>query len=88
MAGAICRALSTNSPADLAGSLCQTAGWILKRGAVCDPAEALGVGDPELLEVGTEFGQLSHLGPGFSVEGLQVGWTRPPRPLGSGSLRW
>lgn len=88
MAGAICRALSTNNPADLDGSLCQTAGWILKRGAVCDPGEATGFGDFELLEEQTEFGLLSHLGPGFAVEGLQIGWTRPPRPLGSGSLRW
>ena len=88
LAGAICRALATNKPANIDASLCQTAGWILKRGAVCDPEGASGVGEPELIEVSSEFGNLSHLGPGFSVEGLQIGWTRPPRPLGSGSLRW
>lgn len=88
LAGAICRALATSKAIDLAASLCQTAGWILRQGAVCDPQEATGTGEPALEDVVTEFGRLSHLPPGFTVEGLQVGWTRPPRPLGSGSMRW
>lgn len=87
MAGAVCRALAISNPTDLDASLCQTAGWILKQGAVCDPEEAASK-DAELHHVDTEFGTLSHLGPGFTIEGLQVQWSRPPRPLGSGSLRW
>lgn len=88
MAGAICRALLNVSPADIDASLCQTAGWILKRGAVCDPESAQGLGDPELANSVTEFGTLAHLDPGVRVEGVDIGWNRPSRPLGSGSLRW
>lgn len=87
MAGAVCRALAAPNPTDLHGSLCQTAGWILRQGAICDPQAATD-GKPSMQEVQTEFGLLSHLGPGFSVEGLEIGWTRPPRPLGSGQMRW
>ncbi len=87
MAGAVCRALATPNPTDLHGSLCQTASWILRQGAICDPQAASG-GDPSMAEVQAEFGTLTHLDPGFTVEGLQIGWSRPPRPLGSGQMRW
>ena len=67
-------------------SLCQTAAWILRVGRL-DDGSASGLA-PELLRSDTDFGIVDHLGPCVAVDGLDVGWTRPTAPLGSGPLRW
>lgn len=74
MANAVTRQLATGTAADLLGSLCQTAGWIMRTGADRTPADAIGIGTPTLQTRQTDAGPHQHLSPGFSVEGLSIGW--------------
>jgi len=69
-------------------SLCQTAAWILRVGRLPDGARPPAGIAPELQRTVTDFGVVEHLGPSVSVDGLDVGWTRPTTPLGHGSLTW
>jgi hypothetical protein len=79
-------------------SLCQTAAWILRVGRLdeqrsrssddaIDWHHPIGL-SPELVRSDTAFGVVDHLGPCMAVDGLDVGWTMPTAPLGSGTLRW
>ncbi len=68
-------------------SLCQTAAWILRAGRLADAAEPGGL-DPRRLRSESSFGVVEHLGPGVTVDGLEIGWARPTTPLGQGSLGW
>ncbi len=69
------------------GSLCQIAAWILRVGPFAE-SEASSEFVPKLLRSETGFGVVDHLGPCVDVDGLDVGWTRPTAPLGSGTLSW
>ncbi len=75
LAEAITRQLHAGTGGDVTASLCQTAGWIMRNGAECDPELASGIGTPLLLHRETEQGGHHHLSPGFTVEGLDIGWT-------------
>jgi len=68
-------------------SLCQTAAWFVRVGDDVDVSDAQVV-SPTLVRTETEFGTLDHLGPCFSIDGLDIGWQWPTAPLGSGSLTW
>lgn len=68
-------------------SLCQTAAWILRVGAIVDGDAPTGF-TPELQTARTGFGIVEHLGPCVAVEGLEVGWRLPTAPLGRGRLTW
>ncbi len=69
-------------------SLCQTAAWILRVGRLVDDSTSPSGFVPELLRSDTDFGVVEHLGPCVTVEGLDVGWSRPTAPLGQGALSW
>jgi crotonobetainyl-CoA:carnitine CoA-transferase CaiB-like acyl-CoA transferase len=69
------------------GSLCQTAAWMLRVGRLDEVGAPAGF-VPTLLRSETGFGVVEHLDPCVVVEGLDVGWTRPTTPLGSGTLSW
>jgi crotonobetainyl-CoA:carnitine CoA-transferase CaiB-like acyl-CoA transferase len=69
------------------GSLCQTAVWILRVGQLGEAGPPTGLA-PALRRSETGFGIVEHLGPCVDVDGLDVGWTRPTAPLGSGLLGW
>ena len=69
-------------------SLCQTAAWILRVGRLVDDSAGPSEFDPELLRSDTDFGVVEHLGPCVTVDGLDVGWSRPTTPLGQGALIW
>jgi len=85
---AVADALGDGRGRDVEASLCQTAGWLLDAGPVCDPTAATGIGAPTLAAVDTAWGRLEHLPPAVAVDGLHVGWDRPPAPVGAGPLRW
>ncbi len=74
LAEAITRQLVAGTGADIVASLCQTAGWLMRNGAGCDPKLASGIGTPSLLQRKTEQGVHHHLSPGFTVGGLDIGW--------------
>jgi hypothetical protein len=69
------------------GSLCQTAAWILRVGRLGEVASPSGF-SPQLLRSETGFGIVEHLGPCVEVDGLDIGWTHPTTPLGTGRLSW
>jgi hypothetical protein len=68
-------------------SLCQTAAWIVRAGPLPGGAAPSGV-SPQLVRSDTRFGVVDHLGPCVGVDGVDVGWTQPTAPLGSGRLEW
>ena len=69
-------------------SLCQTAAWLVRVGRLdVDWSSPKGF-DPDLLRSDTDFGVVEHLGPCVTVDGLDVGWSRPTTPLGRGALTW
>lgn len=68
-------------------SLCQTAAWIVRAGPLPGGAPPSGV-TPQLVRSDTRFGVVDHLGPCVGVDGVDVGWTQPTAPLGSGRLEW
>jgi crotonobetainyl-CoA:carnitine CoA-transferase CaiB-like acyl-CoA transferase len=71
-------------------SLCQTAMWFTRLGAVCDPAAATGVGDVAdlMMETETAFGRLSHLRPVVRMSETAARWDRPTAPLGTHAAVW
>lgn len=75
MATAITRQLSLRTCADMFGSLCQTAAWVARAGAHSIPGDAVGIGAPQLQTREVPEGTHQHLGPGFEVGGLSIGWT-------------
>ena len=71
-------------------SLCQTAMWLTRLGAACDPAAAAGCGDvaSRMESCDTEWGRLLHLAPVARMERTPPRWERPPAPLGTHAPRW
>lgn len=71
-------------------SLCATAGWLVRLGATCDPAEATGVGDvaARQQQTPTAWGLLTHLAPVERLSVTPARWDLPPCPAGSHPLRW
>ena len=74
MATAVTRQLASQSLAELHGSLCQTASWLMRTGATCDPSAASGIGIPARQQRTTPDGAHTHLTPGFTVANLDIGW--------------
>lgn len=71
-------------------SLCQTAMWIERTGAVLDPAAATGIGDVSNLTVATEtpWGRLVHLRPAAAMSATMPRWALPSSPLGTHEAEW
>jgi CoA-transferase family III len=71
-------------------SLCQTAMWIERLGATCDPAAATGVGDPAdlMTQTQTPFGRLTHLAPAIHMSETPPRWDLPTVPLGTHAPEW
>ena len=71
-------------------SLCQTAMWIERVGAICDPAAAAGIGDPAdlMMQSETLFGRLSHLSPALRMSETAPRWELPTAPLGTHAAEW
>jgi crotonobetainyl-CoA:carnitine CoA-transferase CaiB-like acyl-CoA transferase len=71
-------------------SLCQTAMWIERLGATCDPASASGAGDVSdlLIETATPFGPVTHLRPAVDLSATPARWDRPTVPLGTDAAAW
>jgi len=84
---ALADAITDGAARRVDASLCQTAAWIVRAGRTADGGSASGL-PHELMRSDTGFGEVEHLGPGIAVDGLDVGWTLPSSPLGSGSLTW
>ncbi len=91
LAGSIIAALRASMLDDRArrvdAALCMTAAWLLRVGRRVEGGTASGL-RAELRRSETEWGILEHLGPGFAIDGIDVGWDRPSAPLGSGQLTW
>jgi crotonobetainyl-CoA:carnitine CoA-transferase CaiB-like acyl-CoA transferase len=71
-------------------SLCQTAMWLTRLGAACDPDSAAGYGDvgSRMQSCDTEWGRLAHLAPVVTMERTPPRWERPPSPLGTHAADW
>lgn len=71
-------------------SLCQTAMWIERTGAVLDPGAASGLGNTADLTTTTEtpWGRLVHLTPAASMTGTPPRWALPSTPLGAHEAEW
>ncbi len=71
-------------------SLCQTAMWIERLGATCDPAAATGVGDATdlLMQTDTPFGDVTHLRPATQLPATPPRWDLPTVPLGTHAPSW
>lgn len=71
-------------------SLCQTAMWLTRLGARCDPEAATGYGDVtrRMETCDTEWGRLSHLSPVVQMSRTPARWERPPAPLGAHPAEW
>jgi hypothetical protein len=71
-------------------SLCQTAMWVERLGATCDPDAASGIGDPAdlLMESETPFGTIAHLRPPVELSGTPARYARPTVPLGTHPASW
>lgn len=71
-------------------SLCQTAAWLIRLGATCDPAAAIGLGDVAARQqrTATTWGTLRHLAPIERLSVTPAGWDLPPSPRGSSALAW
>ncbi len=80
-------ALADGAARRVDASLCQTAAWILRVGRRDEIGTPSGFA-PKMLSSESGFGIVEHLGPCVSVDGLDVGWSRPTTPLGDGSLSW
>ncbi len=88
MAGAIVRTLVERQPSSIVASLCQAAMLLIDAGDDLDPAEASGIGEPQLLATPGEFGDVDHLPLGVTVEHLDLGWRHSSHRLGSDELRF
>lgn len=71
-------------------SLAQTAMWLEKTGAVCNPAAATGFGEPSrwMFEAESPFGRLRQVRPVAEMSETPSRWTRPPVPLGTHPPTW
>jgi crotonobetainyl-CoA:carnitine CoA-transferase CaiB-like acyl-CoA transferase len=71
-------------------SLCQTAAWLLRLGAVHDPGAAQNFGDvADLQETSvTPYGKLRHLRPAVQLSATPTAWERPTVPLGHDAPAW
>jgi crotonobetainyl-CoA:carnitine CoA-transferase CaiB-like acyl-CoA transferase len=71
-------------------SLCQTAMWLTRLGACCDPEAGIGYGDvgSRMETCDTEWGRLTHLSPVVHMEHTPPHWERPPSPLGTHAAEW
>ena len=71
-------------------SLCQTAMWIARLGATCDPAAATGIGDVGdlLMNTATPFGEVTHLRPATHLPATPPRWDHPTVPLGTHQPEW
>jgi hypothetical protein len=71
-------------------SLCQTAMWLNRLGATCDPARATGLGDVTdlMTETETPFGRLAHLAPVLKMSATAPRWDLPTVPLGLHPPEW
>ncbi|MCB0984626.1 MAG: CoA transferase [Ilumatobacter sp.] len=71
-------------------SLCQTAQWLLRLGAVHDPAAATGLGDVARFQTttATPYGALTHLGPVVQMSATPPMWALPTVPLGHDTPTW
>lgn len=91
LAGSLIAALRASMLDDRArrvdAALCMTAAWLLRVGRRVDGEKSRGL-SASLITSETAWGRLEHLGPGFTVDGIDVGWDRPSAPLGSGPLTW
>lgn len=88
LAGAIVRQLGRGLAADIDASLCQTAGLLMRAGPRHDPADATGIGTPEMETVVSGFGRVERLTPNVTVEGLDLTWRSGPMGLGTSLLTW
>ncbi len=71
-------------------SLCQTAMWIGRLGAGCDPSAATGVGEVSdlLMTTATPFGEVTHLRPAAQLSATPGRWELPTVPLGTDEAVW
>ncbi len=69
-------------------SLSQTVAWLTRLGPTIDPSGAAGFGELDMRETETADGTLTHLGPGLAIDGLDIGWERPPPRLGEHDAAW
>jgi crotonobetainyl-CoA:carnitine CoA-transferase CaiB-like acyl-CoA transferase len=71
-------------------SLCQTAQWLLRLGARCDPAAHTGLDDIDGLQVTSEtpYGTLRHLAPAVRLSATPPRWEQPTVPLGHDAPMW
>src|SRR3712207_6593835 len=71
-------------------SLCQTGMWLERLGQRCDPAQAVGLGDPSDLYIhyDTTVGRLSQLAPALELSETRPHWARPAVPLGTHRPAW
>ena len=71
-------------------SLCQTGMFLERIGTRCDPAEALGLGDPSDLYAhsDTPLGRLSQFAPALELSETPPRWARPAVPLGAHEPEW
>ena len=71
-------------------SLCQTAAWLLRLGAVHSPDSASGLSDVAALQQITEtpYGMLRHLRPAVEMSATPAAWERPTVPLGHDAAEW
>lgn len=88
LAGRLMRELHGAVPATVDASLCQTAAWIADVGAVCDPAEASGLGDTPLVNLDSSFGSLDVASLGVRIQGLDTSWPWASRSLDADEPVW
>jgi crotonobetainyl-CoA:carnitine CoA-transferase CaiB-like acyl-CoA transferase len=71
-------------------SLCQTAMWLDRLGATCDPSAATNFGDTAdlMTQSETPFGHLTHLAPAIQMSETPVHWELPTVPLGTHAPEW
>ena len=71
-------------------SLCQTGMFLERLGTRCDPAGALGLGDPSDLYAhsDTPLGRLSQFAPALELSETPPRWARPAVPLGTHEPEW
>jgi crotonobetainyl-CoA:carnitine CoA-transferase CaiB-like acyl-CoA transferase len=71
-------------------SLCQTAQWLLRLGARCDPTAHTGLGDVGRLQITSEtpYGRLRHLAPAVRLSATPPRWEQPTVPLGHDPPEW
>ncbi len=87
---ALARRASEGGSWRVRASLCQTAMWIERQGATCDPVLAAGVGDVRdlMTESATPYGTVAHLRPAVELSATPARWDLPTAPLGSNTADW